>query len=175
MTVNIESSVFKPVKYVDGHSDVGEARQVLVYNHIHQNEKILSKDLCCNILVEQCIQQADQNESVSSEDDTQSESKSSDGCESLTSEECDDSVEDDLSANNCLFPEADGNVLLNLKEVVISKDVSSTVQAKNSGTNATHPPNTESAYRTLHITYLLITLVIMLADGLQGKLVTVSI
>jgi hypothetical protein len=161
MTVCIERNVYTAVKYVEGHSDIGEARHVHVYNSCQLSGSPLSTNLHCNTLAERC-QQADQNASISS-DDTQSESKSSDGCESLTSDDCDISIQDDIFIN-----QGNGDVLLNLKEVVIASDLPFANQHELTVTNATYPSDADRDYRTLHVTYLLITLVIMLADGLQG-------
>jgi hypothetical protein len=171
MTVIIERSVYTAVKYVDGHPDIGETRHVHVYSHCQQNEPTLPKNLCCNTLAEKCLTNTvAHNGSIASEDDTQSESKASDSCESLTSDDCDDSIEDDQYTNLTLSPGGDDDVLLNLKEVVITSAAVFTKEGMITDNNATLPSNNEAAYRTLHITYLLITLVIMLADGLQGKL-----
>lgn len=101
-------------------------------------------------------------------DDT--ETKSSDGSRSRSSDCSDFSVPDDEFTNVSISSTDANDLLINFKEVVIP----STSAGASSGIcscldkNETSPIDNKQSYMTLRVTYLVVTLVVMLADGLQG-------
>lgn len=99
----------------------------------------------------------------------ETETKSSDGSQSRSSDYSDLSIPDDECTNVSFSSGESNDLLLNVKEVVIPSSSTSKSHASTTidKTEATTVENQRS-YMTLRITYLIVTLVVMLADGLQG-------
>ena len=70
--------------------------------------------------------------------------------------EQDSFVQDDVS---CCSPEQETNVSQKAEEPLV----------KATTTTTTSPKEDQASFLSLRITYLIVTLVVMLADGLQGK------
>ena len=100
--------------------------------------------------------------------ETENETKSSNSLASFICDDSDDSIGGDEYADLSFSPEA-AVLLLPLQEFEIPSECpvpESCTQTKKETTPST---DKDMSFRTLHITYLLVTLVVMLADGLQGK------
>lgn len=112
-------------------------------------------------------------ESDFSTDDTESESKSSNSSRSPSCD--DDSIQDENFTDLSFSSDEVTDLLLNLKEVVIPTRPNcavlpnTTSEQANQKRSDTTSLDKERSYLALRVTYLLVTLVIMLADGLQGK------
>jgi hypothetical protein len=104
--------------------------------------------------------------------ETESETKSSNSLASFICDDSDDSIEGDEYADLSFSPEA-AVLLLPLQEFEIPSEYpvpeSCTQTKKETAADAAPSTDKDMSFRTLHITYLLVTLVVMLADGLQGK------
>ena len=74
---------------------------------------------------------------------------------SLSDMEQDSFVQDDVS---CCSPEQETNVSQKAEEPLVKAT-----------TTTTSPKEDQASFLSLRITYLIVTLVVMLADGLQGK------
>jgi hypothetical protein len=103
-----------------------------------------------------------------STDDTESESKSSNSSQSPS---CDDDSIQEENFSDLSFSDVEvTDLLLNLNEVLIPSPVECNEPDLKSCQIRSEQLSQEKdrSYMTLRVTYLLVTLVIMLADGLQG-------
>jgi hypothetical protein len=100
----------------------------------------------------------------------ETETKSSDGSQSRSSDSSDLSIPDDELTNASFSSREPHDLLLNVKEVVIPSSTCSTSNAETCDDSArAKSVENQRSYMTLRITYLIVTLVVMLADGLQGR------